>query len=183
MAGAGAADPPAALVVVESMFGNTRAIADAVAAGLSAHLPTQIVDVAEAPAVPGTEVRLLVVGGPTHAFSMSRTSTRENAVERGANVTGPIEVGLREWLDNLDRIPTGVHVAAFDTKVRKPHVPGSAAHAAARRLRRRGARVSVSPETFYVTDTKGPLEPGERERAQAWGADLAALAQAPSPAR
>ena len=38
-----------ALVVVESMFGNTRAVADAVAAGLSESVPTTVVDVTAAP--------------------------------------------------------------------------------------------------------------------------------------
>jgi hypothetical protein len=88
---------------------------------------------------------------------------------------------MREWLDTLARIPSHVQVAAFDTKIRKPHVPGSAGHAAARRLRKKGARLSVPPETFYVVDTEGPLEPGERDRARAWGARLAALLGAETP--
>ena len=176
MADVGAAEAFTALVVVESMFGNTRAVADAIAAGLSAHVPTQVVEVADAPSGPSANVRLLVVGGPTHAFSLSRTTTREDAVSRGAVQAGSTAIGLRDWLDSLDRIPAGVRVAAFDTKIRKPRLPGSAAHAAARMLRHRGGRVGVPPETFYVTDTAGPLEPGERERAQAWGSRLADLA-------
>jgi hypothetical protein len=65
-------------------------------------------------------------------------------------------------------------VATFDTRVAKVrHLPGSAAKSAARILRRRGYP-AVSSESFYVTDTTGPLLPGEIERAEAWGQMLAA---------
>jgi flavodoxin len=55
------------LVVFESMFGNTKVIADAVAEGLGRHLPVEQVEVAAAPTVIGGELELLVVGGPTHS--------------------------------------------------------------------------------------------------------------------
>ena len=62
-----------ALVVVESMWGNTRAVAEAVARGLGGD-PT-VIDVDQAPSTLPTNVGLLVVGGPTHALSMSRRSS------------------------------------------------------------------------------------------------------------
>jgi len=181
MAGSVPADGTGALVVVESMWGNTRAVARAVAEGLSGSVPTRAVDVQDAPVAVGDRTGLLVVGGPTHAFSMSRPATRENAVSRGADAAGATDTGIREWLDEIADIPPNVQVAAFDTKVRKPHLPGSAGRAAARRLGRKGARVSVPPETFYVVEAEGPLEPGERDRARAWGARLAALVRPATP--
>jgi flavodoxin len=48
-----------ALVVFESMFGNTKLIADAVAEGLARHLPVDQVEVSTAPTVIGGEVQLL----------------------------------------------------------------------------------------------------------------------------
>ena len=75
-----------ALVVYESMFGNTQAIADAVADGLAARVRVDAVEVGAAPTVVGDDVVLLVVGGPTHAFGMSRQATRQDAgrqAERG----------------------------------------------------------------------------------------------------
>ena len=183
MAGAAPAEEVGALVVVESMWGNTRAVAHAVAEGLAESVPARVVDVTDAPATFGGRLDLLVVGGPTHAFSMSRATTRENALSRGAPVAGSTDTGIREWLDDVARIPEHVQVAVFDTKVRKPHLPGSAAHAAARRLRKKQVRVSVPPETFYVVDAEGPLEPGERDRARAWGAQLAALLGAEAPTK
>ncbi len=72
-----------ALVVVESVFGNTRAVAEAIAAGLADRMTVRVVDVADAPtAVTGLD--LLVVGGPTHAFGMSWSATR-----RSAGCSGP----------------------------------------------------------------------------------------------
>ena len=57
-----------AMVVVESMWGNTRAVAEAVASGLGEEV--SVVEVAQAPTQVPPEIDLLVVGGPTHAFSM-----------------------------------------------------------------------------------------------------------------
>ena len=63
-----------ALVVYESMFGNSEKVARAVAQGVAEVMPVKLVEVTVAP----TElegVDLIVAGGPTHAFSMSREST------------------------------------------------------------------------------------------------------------
>jgi Flavodoxin len=65
-----------ALVVYESMFGNTEQIARAVAAGLEESVDVQVAEVTDAPTEPDPDVALIVAGGPTHAFSMSRANTR-----------------------------------------------------------------------------------------------------------
>ena len=65
-----------ALVVFESMFGNTAAIARAVGSGLATKLETEVHEVGVAPRVLAESTELLVVGGPTHAFGMSREGTR-----------------------------------------------------------------------------------------------------------
>jgi hypothetical protein len=163
-----------ALVVFESMFGNTQAIAAAVADGLATWLPVDVVDVGTAPtALPG-DLDLLVVGAPTHAFGMSRASTRADAA-RQAN--GPVvsgEIGLREWLDAVGAGASRVPAVAFDTRINKPRVPGSAARAAKRRLRRLGFAVIAPAASFYVTGTAGPLVPDETDRARRWGEALGA---------
>ncbi|HEY9332936.1 MAG TPA: flavodoxin domain-containing protein, partial [Kribbella sp.] len=86
-----------ALIVYETMFGNTERIARAIRDGLRRYVAADTVPVNRAPDVVPGDVRLLVVGGPTHAFSMSRLSTRQGAVQQ-ADVVMPIEVGIREWL-------------------------------------------------------------------------------------
>jgi hypothetical protein len=161
-----------ALVVYESMFGNTHAVAEAVAEGLGTAVDTSLVDVGDAPLTIPDDVDLVVVGGPTHAFGMSRPSTRQSAADQGADQAAAEHSGIREWVAGVvghDGLPT----AAFDTKVAKPHLPGSAAKAAERKLRRRGFSQLADPETFYVTGTTGDLLDGELDRARAWGAALA----------
>ena len=67
-----------ALVVYESMFGNTQAIAQAIGDGIEASMHADVVEVGAAPDMVPRDVTLLVVGGPTHAFSMSWPSTRRD---------------------------------------------------------------------------------------------------------
>jgi hypothetical protein len=83
-------------------------------------------------------------------------------------------IGLRDWLAKVSRPSGQVGSAAFDTRVDKPRVPGSAPVAAAKRLRRLGFRQVVEPESFFVVGMSGPLLSGEYERAHRWGETLAA---------
>ena len=163
-----------ALVVYESMFGNTQAIAQAVAAGLSTRCETELVEVSAAPTVIESDVSVVVVGGPTHAFGLTRSSTREDAARQADGPLVSPGLGLREWLDAVIAPASPVIAAAFDTRIDEPRVPGSAARGAVRRLRRRGFRVDARAESFFVSGTKGPLITGEIDRARAWGAHLAA---------
>jgi|SRR5450631_72051 len=161
-----------ALVVYESMFGNTEQVARAITSGLSEHLEVRLVEVSNAPAQLTEWLDLIVVGGPTHAFSMSRPSTREDAFRAGAE-HGSKAVGVREWLGHQ---PKGAHrelVAMFDTRVgRVRHLPGSAARGAAKLAHRLGYATAAKPESFYVGGVTGPLLAGELDRAQAWGQRL-----------
>ena len=169
-----------ALVVYESMFGNTELVARQVADGLAGYGQVEVREVSEAPAQPDEMLDLVVLGGPTHAFSMSRESTRQDARRQGAT-HGEVYTGLREWLDG---IPEGSHhpqVAAFDTRVTKVRrIPGSAARRAAKVAGRLGYHVTEQPESFFVEDVDGPLAEGELERARAWGSSIAAHLGAPA---
>lgn len=162
-----------ALVVFESMFGNTQQIADAVTEGLARHLPVEQVEVAAAPAIIGDDVELLVVGGPTHAFGLTRPGTRTSAAQQAQDGLISTGIGLREWLGTLPKGSSDMAVACFDTRISKPRLPGSAAAAAEKRLRRLGFRVLARSQSFFVEGTIGPLVRGERERARRWGEDLA----------
>lgn len=157
-------------VVYESMFGCTEEIARAVTDGL-AEAGAQVTcwDVREAP-TPDPDLDLLVVAGPTHAFSMSRPASRESANEQGAHWEGP---GIREWIDSAGSVG---RFATIDTKVRRPRMPGSAGGAAERALKQHGGRAAVHHESFWVEGTPGPLLPGEADRARAWGRSLAGSA-------
>lgn len=160
-----------ALVVYESMFGNTEQVARAVARGLSEQMDVEIMDVSEAPTPITQFVDLIVVGGPTHAFSLSKPATRAEAIKQGGS-HGHRELGLREWLSALSRGPHSELVASFDTRVQQVrHLPGSAAKRAERMAGRLGYE-RIGRESFYVVDSAGPLEPGEADRAEAWGRQL-----------
>jgi flavorubredoxin len=161
-----------AVVVYESMFGNTRAVAEAVARGLRRHVDTEVYEVNAVPPLPPM-TDLLVVGGPTHAFSMSRASTRTDAHKQSRDGHVVSEgMGVREWIDTLPRRVTATEVAVFDTKVKRP-MTGSAAKSAAKALSSRGYHLTAKPESFGVEGTPGPLGPGELERAEEWGSGLA----------
>jgi hypothetical protein len=168
-----------ALVVYESFFGNTESIARAVAGGLRLEgCASTAVDVAEAQDVDPDDYDLLVVGGPTHAFALSRPSTRDDAVARGGDARYSTR-GLREWLVAIP-VQRGARLAAaFDTRVSKVrHLPASASRSAAHLLRQRHYVLVARPTGFVVQDVEGPLEIRQMERAIAWGRTLARAAQA-----
>jgi hypothetical protein len=174
-----------ALVIFESMYGNTRAVAQAVAEGIGASggVQVNVVPVGEASGDMTKDADLLVIGGPTHAHGMSRFATRSAALaaaaKPGSGLTadpaaeGP---GVREWLAQLDH--QGGTGAAFDTRMSGPAIfTGSAAVGIARGLWRSGVTVISKPQSFLVTKST-ELRPGEIARAQAWGRQLSELAAA-----
>jgi len=171
------------LVVYESMWGNNEQIAQVVASGLGDAMEVDLVEVGQAPAVPAYAVQLLVVGGPTHTFSMSRPDTRFEAVTRGASNTTP-SPGIREWIAALPSASAGLLVATFDTRVVKTRrLPGSAARKAGKLLSRHGYEQVLDPEGFYVAGMEGPLVDGELDRARAWGSRVGATAREELQAR
>jgi hypothetical protein len=157
---------PSALVVYESAWGNTREVAEAVAEGLG--LGATTVAVADAPPLETVDVELLVVGGPTHAFGMSREGTRADAHQRGG---ASLTTGIREWMDAASSV--ALRVATFDTHTRHPNLPGTASKGAAKKLTSLGCDLVAPPEKFWVNGYEGPLLDGEADRARAWGAQLA----------
>jgi Flavodoxin len=170
-----------AVVVYESMYGNTHLVADAIGTGLSSAFEVSVVPVAHADPTVLTDADLVVVGGPTHAHGMSRATTRKAAVQAADKPVSPLTVepdalgpGLREWFGSLGQYP--VKAAAFDTRVHAPAaLTGRAAKGVARSLREHGFQVIAAPESFLVT-RQDRLEPRETARAREWGSKLAAQA-------
>ncbi|WP_431965678.1 flavodoxin family protein [Nocardia sp. bgisy134] len=160
-------------VVYESMFGNTATIAEAIAKGAGAHAAVDLLEVTTAAQSPAPTVDLLVVGGPTHVFGLSRARTRRDAATR---TTAPVavETGIREWLGSALPVPEGARAAAFGTKTAHPRwLTGSAARGIARRLRGLGYQLVSEPADFLVDGMTGPLSAGELDRARRWGEELA----------
>lgn len=164
-----------ALVIYESMFGNTKHVAEEIAGALAGSMEVELAEVGVAP----TETagyRLVVIGGPTHAFGMSRPTTREGAADRTADGHAEIisqGIGVREWLDQVVVPPEGTAAAAFDTSARIAGFrAGSAAKGEAKGLEARGFRLLAKPEQFDVGGMEGPLKPGELDNAREWALSL-----------
>lgn len=179
-----------ALVVYESMYGNTHTVAEAIGAGLG-DAPevdeVQVVAVGHADAAAVAAADLVVVGGPTHAHSMSRESTRTQAVSDAAKPGKDLHVdpdadpgeGVREWLADIGS-GSGTASAAFDTRVDWAAVlSGRASKAIAKALHHHGFSEAVKPESFLVTKESELVE-GEADRAREWGRALAAQVQVSS---
>ncbi len=158
------------VVVYESLWGNTEQVARHIAAGFEDSEVT-VKSVEDATIDPDTE--LVIVGGPTHAFSMSTEATRQSASQQGA--TDIPSTGIREWIDAQPTPAKPVRVATFTTRTVAPRLPGSAAKKAMKRLVARGFHPLAKPETFDVHGYTGPVGDGEYERARTWGAELAGL--------
>ena len=176
-----------AVVVYESMYGNTHLVADAIGAGLKTAFDVTVVPVAQASQTVLARADLVVVGGPTHAHGMSRAATRKAAVEGADKPDSLLELdpdapgpGLREWFGSLGRYPA--KAAAFDTRLHGPAaMTGQASKGVARLLRAHGFDVIAKPASFLVTKDNR-LDLHETDRAREWGAGLAA-GLAPSQAR
>jgi len=174
-----------ALVVYESMFGNTHAVAEHIAEGIDAVATTTVVSVHDATSKMLAKADLVVVGGPMHVHGMSSTRSREGAEDIAAK-DGDLDLdpdaygeGLREWFDHLaDHAGVDRRAAAFDTRVRASTLlTGQASKGIAKRLRAHGFEVAVDAQSFFV-DKSNHLESGEAERATAWGRAVVASARA-----
>jgi hypothetical protein len=165
-----------AVVVYESMYGNTRRVAEAVGRGLAETAEVNVVPVGRADIRLVEGADLVVVGGPTHVHGMSRPSTRKAAAEQAAKQPGTVldpdaaGAGLDDWFDALG--PLRASSAAFDTRAPAPAVlTGRASKAIDKQLRHHGLRPVVEPESFLVNKAN-LLQPGEEARAREWGRRL-----------
>ena len=151
-----------AMVVYDSMYGNTAKIAEAIGEALGREEDVEVVRVGEAKPDQLAGVTLLIVGSPTQRFSPTGATTQFlKAIPK----------------DGLEV----VKVAAFDTRFTESEIEkirilaffvsifGYAAKPIADRLQKKGGELAVPPAEFYVGDTEGPLLEGEFERAAEWG--------------
>ena len=82
-----------ALVVYESMYGNTRVVANNIADGLRATHEVTLVPVAGATGDLVAGADLLVVGGPTHMHGLSSPATRRMAAQAAAKPASGLRSG------------------------------------------------------------------------------------------
>jgi flavodoxin I len=140
-----------ALIVYDSVYGNTERIARAIAEAITPSNEVKVLRAGEANPSELASVDLLIVGSPTH----------------GGRATPAIQ-GLLNEVPKLSL--QGIDAAAFDTRrsTKLVAVFGYAAERIARNLETKGVSPIAPPEGFFVTGTKGPLKEGELERAAGW---------------
>jgi hypothetical protein len=176
-----------ALVVYESMYGNTHVVAGNIADGLRGTYEVTVVPVASATAdlIAGTD--LLVIGAPTHMHGLPTASSRQLARKAAAKPESGLTLdpdadgtALRDWLGGLAR--GHAQAAAFDTRLDGPAMfTGRASRGISRLLKRHGYLLIAPPESFVVTKLN-TLADGESARARRWGEALAAEAALVVPA-
>ena len=161
-----------AIVVYESHWGNTAAIARAIAEGIGPEARALSTAEAVGPAIAGAD--LIVAGAPLLGFRLPTEDMLKSMAASAGRGGAPPDLShpsLRSWLAAL---PKGdASVAAFETRLWWS--PGSAAKAILRALELAGYRPIAKPQRFTVRGRSGPLRGGEVERARAWGAELARL--------
>ncbi|MGD8194601.1 flavodoxin family protein [Herbiconiux sp. P18] len=164
-----------AVVLYESMFGNTRQIAEAIADGLADHGEVAVININRIALGDVETAGLMVVGGPTHVHGMSRGSTRAEAVtwalDPAKHLTLEPEApgrGIRDWLQDPATVVAPLF-AAFATRGNVPVIlSGNAAVQIDKALHRRATRRVVPSENFIVTNDNHLL--GEEiVRARGWG--------------
>lgn len=164
-----------AVVVYESLWGNTAAIARAIAEGIGPEAQMLTTDAASAETV--AEADLVVAGAPVLGFSLASEGMRESIARSEAHAPKPPDLShpsLRSW---LERLPHGHgRSAAFETRIWWS--PRGATGDIESRLKRAGYEPIARAEKFVVTDKYGPLREGELERARRWGRELARAVRA-----
>jgi hypothetical protein len=160
-----------AFVVYESHWGNTAAIARAIAEGIGPEARALTTDAASGDAIAGAD--LIVAGAPVLAFRLP-SEKMLGSIAADASMGGAVPPDLSHpsmhaWLESL---PHGQgRSASFETRIR--FTPGGATGAIDRGLQGAGYRPIAKGGRFIVKGKYGPLRDGEVERARAWGGELA----------
>ena len=175
------------LLIYESMYGNTRIVANCIAEGLRERHEVEVVPVSRATVDLLDDSDAIVVGAPTHIHGMTTSMSRrigEAAARPGTGLAvepGALNVGLREWLYNISP-GCGRPAAAFDTRLDgRPLITGRASQRMVHLLGHRGYEVVFAPQSFVV-NSRNALLPGEAARARVWGVILAGVLESASAA-
>jgi hypothetical protein len=164
-----------AVIVYESLWGNTAAIARAIAEGIGPEAEALTTDQATPERI--ADADLLVAGAPVLGFSLATDAMRDSVARSESGAPRPPDLAhpsMREWLDALPR--GHGRAAAFETRIWWS--PRGATGDIERRLEGAGRSVVARARKFVVNDKYGPLRDGEVERARRWGEELSRAAAA-----
>lgn len=159
-----------AVVVYESVWGNTEAVARAIAEGLGPDTP--VLSTAEANTAALANADLIVAGSPVFGFNVPSDKMLEGIRANPGDAPTPPDLSqpsMRSWLDSAPRGKG--RAAAFETRIWWS--PGGATAGILRGLEKAGYQPVGKGYRFIVKGKFGPLREGELERARQWGQDLA----------
>ena len=158
-----------AVVVYESLWGNTAAVARAIAEGIGSEV--QALSTAEATPDALAGAKLIVAGAPLFAFQLPTDKIRATIQNKAYTFPAPPDLShppLRTWLESVP--PGQGFAAAFETRIWWS--PGGAAGAILKGMKQAGFKPLARSHRFRVTGMYGPLKAGELERARKWGTQL-----------
>jgi flavodoxin len=153
-----------ALVIYDSVFGNTEKVALAIGAAIGGEHNASTLPVGQVSLEQVSGLGLLVVGSPTRGFRPTES--------------------VSKFLNELPKNHlAGVRVASFDTRIALETIDSSvfrfivdkggyAASTIAKLLEKKGGKLLAPPEGFIVMGEQGPLKEGELERATEWAKHL-----------
>jgi flavorubredoxin len=159
-----------AVVVYESLWGNTAAIARSIAEGIGPDALAMTTDEASQAVIGDAD--LIVAGAPVLGFSLASDAIRDSVARNETGAPTPPDLAhpsMRTWLESLAH-GHGIG-AAFETRIWWS--PRGATGDIERRLKEAGYRPVAKAQKFVVKDKYGPLREGELERARRWGEELA----------
>jgi len=145
-----------AVVLYDTKFGNTERLAYTLAEGLKEQgVKVDCVKVDAVDVNKLAEYDLMVVGGPTHAFGISKP--------------------MKDFIEKLKNVDLrGKKAFAFDTKL-KSRIAGSAAKGIEKHLERLGISIVKPHSSAIVKGAEGPLEEGIEEKFRQIGTEMASL--------
>ncbi len=138
------------LIIYDSEFGNTEQVARMLVKTLGECGEVRVSHVDKINPFDLEGLNILIIGCPTQRHKPTP--------------------GIRDFLEKVSKgTLKGLFAATFDTRYRMPRwKSGSAAHVIAKKLRKGGCSLLLSPESFFVAGREGPLEDGELDRAVNW---------------
>jgi flavodoxin len=148
------------LIIYDSFFGNTEQIALAIGSALDSQGNVETIRVNEVKMEKLTGLDSLIVGSPTRGFKPTEAIAKflKRISQNGLN-------GIRVTAFETRISLIGIESTALRTLGK---IGGYAARSIARRLKKRGGNLAISPEGFLVTGKEGPLKEGELKRAAEW---------------
>jgi flavodoxin len=153
-----------ALILYDSVYGNTQKIARAIGNALGSQEDVSVVKVSDARADQFAGLNLLIVGAPTQRFrtTAAMSDLLKTIPENGLKGVKVAAFDTRLSMDEINKTP----ILAFF--VRLFGVNAYAARPIANQLKKKGGQLARSAEGFFVEGMEGPLVDGELERAVNW---------------